>query len=360
MMSAAERERFLLARRGAIGSSDAAPILGLSPWKTKLHVYLDKTGQLPDEPGDAPKQWGNRLEDVVAQAYQEETGLAVVKPAHVTQISKELPHVGASIDRLGLGVCPVDDRVVECKTARDGRGWGEPGTDEVPEDYYLQVQHQLFVTGLSTADIPVLIAGSDFRIYTVQRSALIIRKMLGIYAEFWEMVQSRRHPPPDWFHPSTPQLLRSLYGVVPGQTIQLPPEVQGVAQSILGLKAARKRVEARIDECEAFLMHALGTAEFGALPGGYLVRRQKIKRKAYSVKETEYIAMRVKGPPSKELDDGSEHSPGGESDFLPPGLHLLGHGHSPAPAGHATAPDTGANHPANDDAGPEDAQAPGM
>src|SRR5436309_6683915 len=39
--------------RSGIGSSDAATVMGLSPWSTPLGLYLDKTGQLPEQPESA-------------------------------------------------------------------------------------------------------------------------------------------------------------------------------------------------------------------------------------------------------------------------------------------------------------------
>ena len=36
---------------------------------------------------------------------------------------------------------------VEIKTARYGKGWGEPGTDAIPDYYALQVHHYMTITG---------------------------------------------------------------------------------------------------------------------------------------------------------------------------------------------------------------------
>ena len=38
------REEWLRLRQHGIGGSDALAVLGLDPWKTRMEVYLDKTG----------------------------------------------------------------------------------------------------------------------------------------------------------------------------------------------------------------------------------------------------------------------------------------------------------------------------
>ena len=64
------REQWLEERRKGIGGSDAAAIAGLSPWKSPVAVWLEKTGQVePEEPGEAA-YWGTVLEDVVARNFQ--------------------------------------------------------------------------------------------------------------------------------------------------------------------------------------------------------------------------------------------------------------------------------------------------
>lgn len=42
-------EEWLSARRNGIGGSDASAIAGLNKWKSPIAVYLEKTGQAPEE-----------------------------------------------------------------------------------------------------------------------------------------------------------------------------------------------------------------------------------------------------------------------------------------------------------------------
>ena len=75
------REEWLRYRRKGIGGSDAAAVLGLSPFCTKRDLYYDKTGiqAVVDEEEDnwVAKEVGHRLEDLVAEIYARQTGLKV-------------------------------------------------------------------------------------------------------------------------------------------------------------------------------------------------------------------------------------------------------------------------------------------
>jgi len=69
-----ERTDWLSVRKTGIGSSDAAAAIGLSPHKSQLELWLEKTGRdeglsKPD-PKDttAPVYWGSLLEPIVAAA----------------------------------------------------------------------------------------------------------------------------------------------------------------------------------------------------------------------------------------------------------------------------------------------------
>ena len=75
------REDWLSFRRKGIGGSDAAAIMGMSPFSTKRDLYYDKLGIQPvvDEEEDnwVAKEVGHRLEDLVAEIFSRNTGLKV-------------------------------------------------------------------------------------------------------------------------------------------------------------------------------------------------------------------------------------------------------------------------------------------
>ncbi len=174
-------------RRTGIGGSDAAAVLGLSPWRTPYDVYAEKIGEGDPQPENEAMRWGTLLEPVIRRRYAEIIGLAVherplIRSGHYEWL---ICHPDGIVD---------DGRLLEIKTARTSEGYGEPGTDEVPQHYLLQVHHNLIATAAPRADLAVLIGGSDLRIYTIEPDPAIHANLIEIEAAFWACVQ-RRDPP---------------------------------------------------------------------------------------------------------------------------------------------------------------------
>ena len=67
-------------RRKGIGGSDAAAILGISPWRTARDLYDDKLGiaSAQDDTGNwVALEMGHLLEDLVARIFSQKTGYPI-------------------------------------------------------------------------------------------------------------------------------------------------------------------------------------------------------------------------------------------------------------------------------------------
>lgn len=287
-MSELTREAWLLERRKGLCSTDAAAVAGLSAWRTPLHVFLDKRGLLPPTPVSQEMRWGTLLEPTIALAYQEETGLELMPPPRLIRSDRH-PWMLASLDRLTAD----GSRIVELKTSRTAQGWGDPGTDEIPQQYLLQVQHQLCTAGLELADVAVLIGGSDFRIYHLQRHEALLSSLVEIESRFWEDCQAGVPPEPDWQHPRTAELVIHLHGIQKGKVISLGLQEQVWAETYLSLGEQIRDLEGHRDQLKARMLYAMGEAAQAKLSGLTLVR-QSIRRKSYTVPESQYIQFRIK------------------------------------------------------------------
>ena len=149
-------------RPRGIGSSKAAPAIGLSRWQNPFECWLELTGQTAPFEGNERTKWGLILEPVVRQEYAERTGRIVrLDPAATFWHPK---HAFAYGHPDGI---TDDKRLYEGKTSRHSDEWGEPGSDQIPQEYMVQVQHMMACAGLEVCDVAVLIAGSDFRIYEI-------------------------------------------------------------------------------------------------------------------------------------------------------------------------------------------------
>lgn len=285
------RDEWLQLRKTAIGSSDAPAVLGLNPWKTALHVFLDKTTDI-QQPDNERMRWGRLLEDVVATRYAEETGAEVIAPEKMIEFHPKHRFLSASIDRY----VRLDGKlkILECKTTRQiGDAWGPPHTDQVPPYYLAQVMHQLLVTGMDEADLAVLIGGQDFQIYTIQKNPEMIERMLAIYCDFWEKVDTKDPPSPDWDHPETPEIIKLIYReVVPGATVPIADDGLEEFSQYQESKKLAAKAQAQVEYWRSRLLVRLGNAEVGELPQGQgIIKKCVVNRPGFNVKPSTYTVL---------------------------------------------------------------------
>lgn len=235
-------------RRGGIGSSDAPIITGDAPWGDLLTLYAVKAGII-DEPGIENDQtrWGLRLEDVVAEWVMETTGRKVRRVNRRIR-HKALPWMRASLDREYVG----DKRILEIKTRRYPTDeWGPAGTAEIPAHYLVQVQHQLAVTGYPAADVAVLFAGSEPRLYHIPRDEALIGALTELEAEFWLAIQSGT--PPDAIAKRT----RAVVPIREGEIVADEPLAAGI-EGVHGLRGEIKERKKDLDSAEEAVKTLMG------------------------------------------------------------------------------------------------------
>ncbi|MEM0953326.1 MAG: YqaJ viral recombinase family protein [Pseudomonadota bacterium] len=252
-------------RRTGIGGSDIAAVLGLSPYQTPLDVYRDKLGLAEDEDlsGKAPIEWGNRLEDVVAAKFADETKLGSrVQRRSKGYVHGEHPILKGNIDRAITGTVFGGLKAgLECKTAdkwaaRDlwGKGstfeWSDEGElllvesdDQVPDWYRMQCAHYQAITGADVWFLSVLIGGNDFRTYTIFRDEELEALMIEQALLFWNEHVLAQVPPA----PVNQRDLESLYPRNElDETVADAETVQAVAD-LKELTLQVKALEAKID-----------------------------------------------------------------------------------------------------------------
>lgn len=174
-----------------IGASEIAAVCGMNPFSGPWDIWLRKTGQAPDiEPGP-PIEWGHRLEPAIRQKYADETGATMFVPSE-SLFSKTTPWARATPDAIVLTLEQLWDYLVQVKNV--GYWMGKDWEATPPAYVQLQEQWELYVTELQRADVAVLIAGSDYRAYTVHRDDKMIGDLLEIAADFWRHVENRTPP----------------------------------------------------------------------------------------------------------------------------------------------------------------------
>lgn len=285
---------WLRMRQTGIGASEAAALLGLSPWKSELQLYAEKVGALPPEDLSDSEVvfWGTRLESVVRDVYAERTKRHIDKGGVLLR-SFEHPWALATLDAW------TSDRELgpywplEIKTTGASRGgdW----VDGPPELYSAQVHWQMLVTGAKRATIACLIGGQRLVWADVERDEQIIRRLVHAGQEFWARVERRDAPAPDGSEGAR-RALHDLYPQHSAKLIQLPAELADAFDAIEDAKAEAKRAEGIQRAAENVLKAALGDAHVGVLPDGREVHWSTEERKAYTVAAGTRRVLRLKQP----------------------------------------------------------------
>jgi putative phage-type endonuclease len=238
------------ARAKGIGGSDVGAVCGVNPYKTPLQVWEAKRGLSEPQEDNPAMFWGRTLEPVIRQKYSDETGRQVQVPTLVA-VHPEYPWMLGNLD----GVTQ-DNRVVEIKTAGYPTGWGEPGTDQVPLTYQLQVQHYMSITGYAVADIPVLIGGRDFRIYEVPADAELQEMIIERCREFWGLVETGIPPAPTNYAD-----VQRLYRRSESKQVTATLEMEEAVEFLRVILRDRKMLEEREEDTKKLMMEFMKTSD---------------------------------------------------------------------------------------------------
>lgn len=173
------------ARRGGLGGSEIAAVVGLSKYDSAYSLWLKKAGQLNGDvdlaESNEPVEWGNRLEPVIIAKYQE------LFPQERWREGATYRH---SIRRWQTGnpdlLSEDGQHLLETKFALYDYAWGADGTDQIPIHYRCQVTQYMDVLGIDHATLAVLIGGYDFRVYHIDfdlADALYLRQAGAAFVE---------------------------------------------------------------------------------------------------------------------------------------------------------------------------------
>ena len=252
-------EDWLEYRKLGIGGSDASVVCGISKYKSPVELWLDKTGQLPPQEAGEAAYWGTQLEAIVRAEFTKRTGIEVTKPDVILQ-SEEHPFMLANVD----GICEVPDVgtcIFEAKTASafNAAEW----EDTIPDEYQLQVQHYMAVTGYKGAYIAVLIGGNTFRWKFVERDEELISMLVELETAFWNHVQDVTPPPLDGSEASAKFLSERFPNSVPKSQITLPDTAVDLLAQYDEACEELEAVTERKQKAENLLKQMMGDNEVG-------------------------------------------------------------------------------------------------
>ena len=201
------------ARKYRLGGSEIAAVMGLSPWASHFSLWMEKHGDTPPQPDRPLLEWGRRIEPAIRGKFVENhPGDWQANPGmfHHRDRSWQI----ANPDAL------TDGELAEFKTALYADEWGPAGTDDIPIYYRCQVLWYMDALEVERAWVAVLIGGTDYREYLIERDADAIQDMRILREAGEAFIQSlmNNRPPDIDRHSATYEVQRTLHpNIEPGQ-----------------------------------------------------------------------------------------------------------------------------------------------
>ena len=236
-------------RRLGVGGSDCAAALGLSKFKTPYQLYQEKIGESEPEDESWEMLRGKCMEPALRQHYANETGQSV-QVFKDPIVSPQYPYMRYNPDGI------VKGRLVEFKTAAYGKEWGAVDTDEIPQEYLLQVQHGMVVTGLMVCDVTVSIAGNKPKYFVVEADRELQEMIIEGEAKFWENVQQRSAPAP-----ISNDDVAKMYSHVNGRSVVITPEIMEALRRLRMVRETIKECESDKESYEVIIKSFMGEAD---------------------------------------------------------------------------------------------------
>lgn len=189
------------ARQNSIGASDAAAVMGISPWKTEAQLWDEKANGKTLDFHNADTVRGHRSESHILELYGIETERKIFSGERIMLMSNRNSFMSCTLD--GIDFTDEDNPIIiEVKSVKFSHGeWSD---DKIPDYYFTQLLHQLAVTGWNEAILLVRFTRNEGwesaseRLYHVKREDVQdqIDKLIRKESKFWnEYVLSKKRPP---------------------------------------------------------------------------------------------------------------------------------------------------------------------
>jgi len=269
------RPEWLEYRRKGLGGSDAAAVLGISPFRTARDLYYDKLGIVTadDQANWVQMEVGNLLEPLVARIFAKKTRLKIYQRKCMFQ-HPYYPWMLADLDYL-VDLPDGTTAILEIKTtnynAKDK--WWYNGEEIVPPYYESQGRHYMAVMNLDRVYFCCLYGNNEDEaiIRRIDRDMAYETELIALEQDFWENNVLPKLPPP-YFEDDGELILESLRRARGPADTDAPPVTFTGTQSanvarFLELQAEKRAydakaniVKAEMDRMKALIVADLGTS----------------------------------------------------------------------------------------------------
>lgn len=264
------REKWLEYRRLGIGGSDAAAILGISPFRTARDLYYDKLNIVT---ADDVENWvalevGNLLEPLVARIFAKKTGLRVFQRKSMFQHPEYLWML-ADLDYL-VELPDGTTAILEIKTtnynAKDK--WRYNDQEIVPIYYESQGRHYMTVMNIDRVYYCCLYGNSEDEVIIrhIDRDMGYEQELIALERDFWHENVLAKNPPP--YTETGELIMESLRRSLGPEQEPAPPfmfsKTQCPAmQRYLELQKEKASVKSEMERIKAMLLVDMGQSSSG-------------------------------------------------------------------------------------------------
>lgn len=262
------REQWLEYRRKGIGGSDAAAVLGISPFRTGRDLYYDKLNIVT---ADDAENWvqlevGTLLEPLVAKIFAHKTGYKIYRRPFMFQ-HPLYPWMLADLDYM-VELPDGTTAILEIKTtnynAKDN--WWYNGEEIVPIYYESQGRHYMAVMNIDRVYFCCLYGNSEDEamIRRIDRDMAYEEELIALERDFWENHVLTKTPPP-YVEADGDLILESLRRKLGPADKDAPPVLLGQTQfgqlsMLLSLQEQKKALSADVSKLDKDIKRLKGRA----------------------------------------------------------------------------------------------------
>lgn len=231
------RQKWLeLRRRSGLGGSDIPVVMGMSPFKSRYDLWLDKMG-FGEEVFESPAmRRGTAMEPVIADLYYADTGRKVRRRNEMI-FHPEAP-MYADIDREIVG-CDKGPGVLEIKCPGLNT-FNRCKLEGIIPYYYLQLQHYLACLGWSWGSIAVFSAERwELLVLDFDRDEEVIARLEEEASAFWKSVLDAEAPDENVDRVPLP---------TDGVVVELASEYERVAERIVQNEALLRDLNGQVND----------------------------------------------------------------------------------------------------------------
>ena len=256
----------------SIGASQSAAVLGVHPWMTAVELWNELVNGFQPKEDNLAMYLGREMEPILRDLFQRETGMKV-KQDNKIRIHDKYSFLTTNLDGMVVG----EKVPVEFKTT--AKKWD----GEIPDHYFVQLQHQMMITGAPHIYFASLSLGYDKQmiIEKYNRDDKFISDLESSLVKFWHK-SVEGNVAPECQSIADANL---LYDKVEEDVVQADDSIYNIAIQLRSLNEEKSKCDDEIKKLKLQLMTVLENKQVLEYNGHELVTWKQSKERTHFDKD---------------------------------------------------------------------------